>query len=204
MKDKKPGQVVRNNTLVRGFMFLGSAVCSQWKVLLSITAMFIIIVAALAGITMLFPPDGNFIYPEETADTISYGDYFWWVFVTISTIGYGDVYPISTLARFWAIIIGLIGIIFLALFTAVVVNGFTQEFQKRRDAGEEGKTLSLVVKEVETDRKKIRKLKKENGFLRDELNELKIKHGYLDSESKNDISSKNTKNSKSKSEIDKK
>ncbi len=34
----------------------------------------------------------------------------WWAFVTVTTVGYGDVYPVTTLGRFIAIILMITGI----------------------------------------------------------------------------------------------
>lgn len=179
----KNKNVIMHNPVSKGMIFLVKSIISQWKVLITITLIFLILIAVLSGLTMAFDLLGNgdnFDLPTEWSNSdhrLTYFEAFWWVFITISTVGYGDIYPITTWMRFWAIIISLIGIMFLALYTAVVVNGFTQEFQRRRDSGEEGGPLGLLVEEVQEEvhskDEQIKKLKAKNAALRKELKELK-------------------------------
>ncbi len=49
--------------------------------------------------------------PEESYPT--YGDAIWWGFVTFTTVGYGDFYPVTTGGRFFAIVLMLGGVAFL-------------------------------------------------------------------------------------------
>ena len=45
------------------------------------------------------------------------GDAIWWAFVTVTTVGYGDHYPISTEGRFVAGFLIIFGVIMLATIT---------------------------------------------------------------------------------------
>jgi voltage-gated potassium channel len=40
----------------------------------------------------------------------SIGDGIWWAIVTLTTIGYGDIYPLTSFGRIIATILGLLGI----------------------------------------------------------------------------------------------
>lgn len=173
------GNIITANPVLKGMLFLVVAVYSQWKVLLSITTIFFILIFCLAGLTMVFDGIGN---QENFSGAINgvnnkltFSDAFWWVFVTISTVGYGDIYPITIWLRVWAIFIGIIGIAFLALYTAVVVNGFTQELQKRNSKKKRNKIFTKhdedqnEKSEILQLKNQLEKLKKEN----DELKKIK-------------------------------
>mgnify|MGYP003339339825 FL=1 len=47
-------------------------------------------------------------------------DAIWWAFVTITTVGYGDRYPISTEGRFVASFLIIFGVIMLATITGAL------------------------------------------------------------------------------------
>lgn len=61
---------------------------------------------------------------------------FWWSIATLTTIGYGDVYPVTSVGRLISAIISLVGIGFIALPTGIISSGFIDEF---RNAGKEEK-----------------------------------------------------------------
>ena len=58
----------------------------------------------------------------------------WWAVITMTTVGYGDVTPITPLGQFIASIVAFLGIGMFALPTAILGAGFTQELQKQNFA----------------------------------------------------------------------
>jgi voltage-gated potassium channel len=58
----------------------------------------------------------------------------WWSVVTLATVGYGDVYPVTALGRFFGALTSLFGIGLFALPTALIGSGFIEELQKKRDS----------------------------------------------------------------------
>jgi len=54
----------------------------------------------------------------------------WWAVVTLTTVGYGDVYPESTLGRFVAGIVALTGIGIVALPTGILASSFAEVFRE--------------------------------------------------------------------------
>lgn len=74
----------------------------------------------------------------------SYIDALWYSFAVITTIGFGDVYVVTTLGRILSVILGISGIAVVAVFTSLIVN-FYNEMSRKRDE----KTLKKLIKEVE-------------------------------------------------------
>ncbi len=66
----------------------------------------------------------------------------WWATVTLTTVGYGDVVPVTDAGRFFSGIIVILGIGIAALPAGIIAAGFTQELQKRRES------YRLVVRKV--------------------------------------------------------
>jgi len=58
------------------------------------------------------------------SEGISFGNALWWSFVTISTVGYGDISPVTPLGRIIAGTIMLVGIGFLGMLTATIATFF--------------------------------------------------------------------------------
>jgi len=56
----------------------------------------------------------------------------WWGVVTLTTVGYGDVYPITPLGKFLGAIVALFGIGIFALPAGIIASGFNEEIQKRQ------------------------------------------------------------------------
>jgi voltage-gated potassium channel len=54
----------------------------------------------------------------------------WWAVVTLTTVGYGDVYPETTLGRFVAGIVALTGIGIVALPTGILASSFAEVFRE--------------------------------------------------------------------------
>ena len=58
----------------------------------------------------------------------------WWAVATLTTIGYGDVYPITPLGRLLSAILALIGIGFVALPTGILSAAYLDEVRALREA----------------------------------------------------------------------
>ncbi len=60
----------------------------------------------------------------------------WWGVITLTTVGYGDVTPVTPLGRLLGGVVSVLGIAIYALPTAILVEGFREELGHRRDAVE--------------------------------------------------------------------
>ena len=54
---------------------------------------------------------------------------FWWAIATLTTVGYGDVYPITVMGKFLSAIIALLGIGIVAIPTGIISSGFIEELE---------------------------------------------------------------------------
>jgi voltage-gated potassium channel len=56
----------------------------------------------------------------------------WWGTITLTTVGYGDVYPITLLGRILGAILAILGIGLFALPAGILASGFSEELQARK------------------------------------------------------------------------
>jgi hypothetical protein len=57
----------------------------------------------------------------------------WWALVTLATVGYGDVYPITLLGKMMTGVAIIIGVCIFALPTAIFAAGFVEEIEKDKE-----------------------------------------------------------------------
>jgi voltage-gated potassium channel len=66
----------------------------------------------------------------------SMGTTLWWAVITFTTVGYGDMYPITTVGRILTTIVSILGIAFYAIpgsiFTSSLLDKINQRRNKRR------------------------------------------------------------------------
>jgi voltage-gated potassium channel len=56
----------------------------------------------------------------------------WWAAMTVTTVGYGDIYPITPLGQSITSIVTIGGVLLLALPSAILASGFMEERQKEQ------------------------------------------------------------------------
>jgi voltage-gated potassium channel len=61
----------------------------------------------------------------------------WWSIITLTTVGYGDVSPITPLGKFMASIVALAGIGLVAMPTGIMAAAFSDAMQRHRGDEEE-------------------------------------------------------------------
>ncbi len=55
----------------------------------------------------------------------------WWAIVTLTTVGYGDVYPVTVVGRMVASVTMVFGLMMLALPVGILATGFAEEIHRR-------------------------------------------------------------------------
>lgn len=56
----------------------------------------------------------------------------WWGAATLTTVGYGDIYPVTAAGRLLGAAIAILGVGLFALPTGILASAFSEELQKRR------------------------------------------------------------------------
>lgn len=67
------------------------------------------------------------------------GDGFWWAIVAFTTVGYGDIYPITPLGRLLSSLISLIGIAMIAIPTGIISSAFMNMLIEKKQKAENEK-----------------------------------------------------------------
>lgn len=78
---------------------------------------------------------------------------FWWAVTTLTTVGYGDMFPVTAGGRFFTFIVLMIGLGVVAVPTGLVASALTlarDEEQKKRDADNETERRLSVSQQAET------------------------------------------------------
>ncbi|KZN59904.1 potassium channel protein [Pseudoalteromonas luteoviolacea CPMOR-2] len=73
----------------------------------------------------------------------------WWAMATLTTVGYGDVVPITPLGRFFGGVITLLSMGMVAIPTGLLASSFADQLRKRRDAFNEAILHALVDGELD-------------------------------------------------------
>lgn len=90
----------------------------------------------------------------------------WWAVVTLTTVGYGDVTPITPLGRFLGALITILGVGLAALPAGILATGLTYELEQRKQNLELKFRELLQSSEIDlfNDQEKIESMRKEVGL----------------------------------------
>ena len=92
---------------------------------------FVFIILILASLLIYYAEHDT--QPEQFANAFSG---LWWAVATLTTVGYGDIYPITPLGRFLGAIIAILGIGVVAVPTSILSAGFMGMLEKEIAAEE--------------------------------------------------------------------
>lgn len=93
----------------------------------AIIAILMLLLSSVATLQFETDPDSNI----KTAE-----DAIWWSYVTITTVGYGDKYPVTTEGRVIAVILMTVGVGLFGTFTAFVSSWFVKSNQQTSEKQE--------------------------------------------------------------------
>jgi voltage-gated potassium channel len=65
----------------------------------------------------------------EGATITNYGDSVWWAIETITTVGYGDMIPVTVMGRIYASLLMLGGVVIVGATTATVISYLSEKVQ---------------------------------------------------------------------------
>jgi voltage-gated potassium channel len=99
------------------------------------------------------------------ANIVTGGDAFWWAFVTITTVGYGDQYPVSGLGRFMAMLLMIVGVAIFGVLTSYLSAAFIGPEDEEADDKSEARAerleadMTQVKQELATIRQMLQEIK---------------------------------------------
>lgn len=92
------------------------------RVLPYLIATMVVIVFVFATVIRIF----------DQSDFKTYGDALWWAVATVTTVGYGDIVPKTTVGRFVASLLMITGFAFLSLITGTIASVLVARFTRTR------------------------------------------------------------------------
>ncbi|MGB1891024.1 MAG: ion transporter [Candidatus Latescibacterota bacterium] len=122
-------RIVKLARYSRALRLLGHVVHQRKEELLSI--FFVLLTLLIISSSLMFFAEHS-VQPEVFS---SIPTTMWWGIVTLTTVGYGDAYPITPLGQTIGAIIAVLGIGMFALPAGILGAGFTDELQKMRQSG---------------------------------------------------------------------
>ena len=103
------------------------------------------VVAFLLLVILIVASFGIYIL-EKDEQPIVFGSVphaLWWAVVSLTTVGYGDVVPVTILGKIFAGVIALVGIGTMALPAGIMASGFSSEMRRREM--EYGRAVKLAL-----------------------------------------------------------
>ena len=102
----------------------------------------------IAVLTLAIIAFGYIFYIAEP-DIKTFGDGIWWALVTVTTVGYGDITPATTLGRFVAGTLMFFGLGLIATVTAIVSAKFVQNYVDHHTNDDVLEKLEELESEIE-------------------------------------------------------
>jgi voltage-gated potassium channel len=90
--------------------------------------------AAVGTLAVLYVLVSALIVFNVEPDT--FGDFFeaiYWATVSLTTVGYGDIYPVTAVGKFVAMVSSVFGIAIVALPAGIITAGYMEELTKEHD-----------------------------------------------------------------------
>ena len=97
----------------------------------------------------------GFIFFITEPDVKSFSDGLWWALVTITTVGYGDITPMTTIGRLVASALMFLGLGLIASLTAVISVKFIQNFVDHHTNDDVLEKLEEMQKDIDEIKRKI-------------------------------------------------
>ena len=132
----------------------------------------------LLTIAMLIASTGIYMF-EKDAQPDKFGsipEAMWWAIATLTTIGYGDVTPVTGMGKFFGAIIAIIGIGVVALPSGILASGFTDQLKRRQSQYES--ELSKALQDgiiTSSERNKLTKIAEDMNLSEEQIKTMEKK-----------------------------
>lgn len=100
-----------------------------------------LVLFGVASIIVLYLASVGIFYFERDAQPDKFGSVFhslWWAVATLTTVGYGDVFPITTGGKMFTFFLLLTGMGIIAVPTGLVASALSQAREEEREGGSDG------------------------------------------------------------------
>lgn len=99
------------------------------------SSVFIILVLMISSSLCMYSLE-NKAQPEVFTNAFSG---IWWAASTLLTVGYGDIYPVTTMGKIFGIFIAFLGVGMVAIPTGIISAGFVDQYSRIKRMSEYGK-----------------------------------------------------------------
>lgn len=131
----KVSRILKSFRYSKRIQMLGRVLYKERKVLLSVLIIAILYIVVTALVMFNIEPQINPITREKTFTT--FFDAIYWATVTLTTVGYGDICPVTSIGRMVSIISSLLGIAIIALPSGVITASYLDEIKRNRTETED-------------------------------------------------------------------
>jgi len=133
----RPLRLVRLLTLLTVFQrAAGTAMRGRVVMYAAATTTLLVLVSSLAVFDAERYAPGSLI--------TSYGEAVWWACVTVTTVGYGDTYPVTFGGRCIAVAMMVCGIALLGTITAIIASWMVEQVRVEEDAMESAARMQIA------------------------------------------------------------
>ncbi len=91
-----------------------------------LSSIFVVTILMIVASVLMFSVE-NEAQPDVFKNAF---DALWWALATLTTVGYGDIYPVTVIGRILSAIIAILGIGLVAVPTGIISAGFVESFDK--------------------------------------------------------------------------
>ena len=95
----------------------------------------------------------------------------WWSVSTLLTVGYGDIYPITTLGKIFSILITFLGVGMVAIPTGIISAGFVEQYSRLKKISEYANESDVHFIKVS--------LKRQDSWVGKSIMELSLPYGVI-------------------------
>ena len=93
-----------------------------------IASLYIIFIVTILSSALMYYAEGD-AQPEKLA-SIPHAIY--WSLITLTTVGYGDISPVTTFGKIISSVTALLGVATVAMFTGIIASAFSKQVERRR------------------------------------------------------------------------
>jgi len=158
-------RLFRINAYYDALRVITEVIGSRWQQIVS--SVFIILILMLASSLVMYSLEHE-AQPEVFSNAFSG---IWWAASTLLTVGYGDIYPITTAGKAFGIVSAFLGVGMVAIPTGIISAGFVDQYSRI-------KRISEYAREEEVHFIKVQ-LSPGDSWAGKSIRELGLPHGVI-------------------------